>query len=101
MLRKVLVCCLFLLLFDNVFAQKNDTLLKTISNNILSVKTRFEKVKGFILRETFDVLSKNCRPTYFDSQSIEQFLNGDKEKPAFATMEGEKAKSVFLCKIIT
>ena len=39
MLRKVLVCCLFLLLFDNVFAQKNDTLLKTISNNILSVKT--------------------------------------------------------------
>jgi len=40
-------------------------------------------------------------PTYFDSQSIEQFLNGDKEKPAFATMEGEKAKSVFLCKIIT
>ena len=45
MLRKVLVCYFFLLLFGNVFAQKNDTLLKKYINNTLSVKT---SLPGFL-----------------------------------------------------
>lgn len=56
MLRKVIICYLFLLLFGDVYAQKNDTLLKKNSNNVLSVKT---SLPGFLREgDNFEFIAK-------------------------------------------